>query len=164
MHSEKEHTKEGIISHLASYPPLIYLGALVLGLIIDFIIPLRIMPQAFFLPLGIVLFFLSPLLIFWAQYSSYFFSKEKENKERSEIKAKHFRRGPYCFSRHPSYLGVAFLVFGFGFLLNSIFIVGLAAISFLVVYFVFVKREERILAKKYGEEYLEYKNSVRCWF
>ena len=157
----EDHTKADVISHLTIYPPIIYLGGLVIGLLLDAFITVQIMPEAVFLPLGVLFLFLSPVLILWARYSSYYFLRSGKI---CDATTKQFKGGPYKFSRNPIYLALALLVIGFGFLVNSIFIIIAAIISFLIVHFAILRREEMILEKKYGEDYLEYKKSVRCWF
>jgi len=156
----KEPTKEGLVSHIASYPPIFFLLAIVLGLLID---------RVFFWPLnypwletlGVIFIILAPLFIFWAQRSSYFAFKTKRV---TDVKEEDFHRGPYHFLRHPTYLGLFCLVLGFGFLNHSPSIIVLSIIAFLIVHFYVLPHEEGILIKKYGEEYLNYKKRVRPWF
>lgn len=155
----EDHTKKDIIHHIAFYSPLIYLIALVVGFTLDMIFPLRVIPENVFLPLGIIFIVLAPLLILWAQYSTYSLYRRMAH----EVKTEHFHRGPYRFSRHPSHLGLAFLILGLGLLFNSLFIIAAAVISHIIVNYIFLPLEERILERKYGKEYLEYKRRIRRW-
>jgi protein-S-isoprenylcysteine O-methyltransferase Ste14 len=53
---------------------------------------------------------------------------------------------------------------GFGFISNSVFVVALAFLSFVVVNAWFIPREEEILAKRHGGHFDSYKKKTRRWF
>ncbi|PCI20446.1 hypothetical protein COB64_01880 [Candidatus Wolfebacteria bacterium] len=163
MNPEKKHTKETIVSHMTFYPPFIYLGALVVGLIVDLIVNIRILPEDISIVLGVLFLIIAPLLIFWAHNSTYFLARKNKAHEIENIKVHHFRRGPYKFSRNPIYLGLVFLVLGFSLLINSIFIFFALIIAFIFVHTYILPREEKFLKDTYGEDYLEYREAVRTW-
>ena len=71
--------------------------------------------------------------------------------------------GPYRFSRNPSYVSLTLLYLGIGTLLNNGWILILVAPVFLVMDLWVVRREERQLETKFGEDYLRYKAAVRRW-
>ena len=50
---------------------------------------------------------------------------------------------------------------GFGIMADTFFVILFALISFVVAKYVFIKRQEELLAEKYGAPYLEYKKMVR---
>jgi len=83
----------------------------------------------------------------------------KQDKEKLETVD--FFRGPYCVSRSPTHWGLFLLVVSLGFLLNSVLIIVVGIIAFLVSKGVFLRREENLLVQKYGEEYLKYKKQVK---
>jgi protein-S-isoprenylcysteine O-methyltransferase Ste14 len=71
--------------------------------------------------------------------------------------------GPYRFSRNPLYLGGnVFIFFGTSLLLGSPSALVLTAIHLLLVDMM-IRREERQLERKFGEEWLRYKQQVRRW-
>ena len=158
--NEQNEDKEVKIHHFLAYSPMIYLIGLIAGFFADILYPVKIIPETIVLPIGFVLIILSPVLILWAQHSSRNFRKEKK---LAKIETKDFCKGPYRLTRNPTYLGLFFLVLGFGILANAILIVLMAVISFLIVNFIFLKKEEKLLERKFGGEYLEYKKSVRRW-
>jgi len=45
---------------------------------------------------------------------------------------------------------------------NSVVLIGTTIISY-IFSSIFIRRQENILAEKYGEEYLKYKKEVRSW-
>jgi protein-S-isoprenylcysteine O-methyltransferase Ste14 len=69
--------------------------------------------------------------------------------------------GPYRFSRNPLYVAITLLYLGFTILLNSWWGVVLLAPVLMVLHWGVVRREERYLERKFGEEYLAYRSQVR---
>ncbi len=71
--------------------------------------------------------------------------------------------GPYRFSRNPLYLGGNLFIFlGAALFLGSPTGIVLTAINILVVDF-FIRREEKQLQREFGEEWIQYRNSVHRW-
>jgi protein-S-isoprenylcysteine O-methyltransferase Ste14 len=73
------------------------------------------------------------------------------------------RRGPYAFTRNPMYVGELALWLGWAILFGSVgvltgFVVGIAAANFLVL-----PREERGLEARFGQLYMQYKDTVSRW-
>lgn len=131
-----------------------YLVAFLIGLFLDFIFPLNVLKGFVKVPIGIAFIIFGSLLIFWAQRASRHFSKENLTK-------KNFSKGPYEFTRDPTNWGVFFLMLGFGIMADASFIIIFTIISFIFSKVVFLKKQESILANKYGDPYLEYKKSVK---
>jgi protein-S-isoprenylcysteine O-methyltransferase Ste14 len=71
--------------------------------------------------------------------------------------------GPYRFSRNPMYFGFALLTLGLAILVNSAWMLLAVPIGLVLIDRLVVTREERYLERKFGEEYLNYKRSVRRW-
>jgi protein-S-isoprenylcysteine O-methyltransferase Ste14 len=71
--------------------------------------------------------------------------------------------GAFRISRHPMYLGFALILFGLSILLGSLtpHIIVIAFIVFMDE--VFIKFEEKKLALFFGQEWRDYKKSVRRW-
>ena len=71
------------------------------------------------------------------------------------------KTGLYSVVRHPQYLGILAVTFGFLFLGTSLRLVSLMSWVILVLAYVWLgKREEAILQEKHGDEYLAYKRRV----
>ena len=104
--------------------------------------------------LGLPFLIFGTFLIFWAQISSHKLNKENMNKET-------FSKGPYRYTRGPTIFGVFLVMLGFGITTNALFVIIIAILAFLINKFTFIKKEEEILAEKYGIPYLEYKQSVK---
>jgi len=71
--------------------------------------------------------------------------------------------GPYRFSRNPIYFGFALLTLGLAILVNSAWMLLAVPIGLVLIDRLVITREERYLERKFGEEYLNYKRSVRRW-
>ena len=67
--------------------------------------------------------------------------------------------GAYRVVRHPIYSGTLTAVLGWAILLKSIILIVYFPCLFLL-YFLGLDREERILIKEYGDEYIDYKKKV----
>ena len=132
----------------------IYFLFFIVGVFLDLVFNLKILKLSFLVSLGAILIFFASLLIFWAQRTSRNLKKETLTKES-------FSKGPYRFSRNPTHWGLFLLMLGFGFIINAIFIVIFAVISFILTKVIYLKKEESILERKYGAPYREYKKTVK---
>ena len=72
--------------------------------------------------------------------------------------------GPYGLSRNPMYVGWALIHMGISFAANSVWMVILLPIAILYIYFVDIRKEERILNERFGDEFRQYRNKVRRYF
>jgi protein-S-isoprenylcysteine O-methyltransferase Ste14 len=154
----KEEAKENILNinqHVVlAYSYSVYFVLFLVGVFLDLIFNIKIFNFSLMVPVGIALILLATLLIFWAQRTS-------RNLEKETLTKESFCKGPYRFTRSPTHWGLFFLMLGFGIIINAIFIIISTFISFILTKFIFLKREETILEKKYGTPYLEYKQSVK---
>lgn len=71
--------------------------------------------------------------------------------------------GIYSISRNPMYVGLVFLLTGYGFYLGN-----LLTLFVLPLFVGYMNRyqiipEEKVMAEKFGDEYLKYKSEVRRW-
>lgn len=150
--------KTSSVHQVLAHSYLTYFVALVLGMIIDYFLPLRVMSSTL-ISLGPLLLILSTVLIFWSQRTS---DRTKHHRRDPEnLTARDFCKGPYCYMRSPTHLGLALLVLGFGFLSNSVVIICTALVTFLITRYIFVKHEEKILVTRYGKPYEDYKKIIK---
>jgi protein-S-isoprenylcysteine O-methyltransferase Ste14 len=147
IHKNKVHK---ILAYSYSFYFLFFL----FGLLLDFSFPFEIFNKIIMVIVGIIFLIFGTLLIFWAQNSSRKLQKENITKET-------FYYGPYRYTRSPTHYGLLMLMLGFGIMSNALFIIIFSIISFFVTKFIFLKKEEKILAEKYGAPYLEYKKAVK---
>lgn len=71
--------------------------------------------------------------------------------------------GLYQYTRNPMYLGLLIILFGFAMWLGSLTPFLMLPVFYYVITEMQIKPEERMLEKNFGNEYLNYKNSVRRW-
>jgi len=71
--------------------------------------------------------------------------------------------GPYRFTRNPMYLAMTIGYLGLSLLFNTVWaLLALPAVVIIIDIFV-IRREERYLTNKFGEEYRAYCSRVRRW-
>jgi protein-S-isoprenylcysteine O-methyltransferase Ste14 len=71
--------------------------------------------------------------------------------------------GPFRFTRNPLYLSLTAMYIGVAVLKSMLWPLLVLPVALLVMQFGVIKREERYLAAKFGEEYLNYRARVRRW-
>ena len=157
--NEPESFKSGMIHFVLSHSYMAFLGAVILGVIFDVFIPIKIFNMAVYQYGGLGMLLLGSLLIYWAQSTSHS-SKKEAGGSGSE---RDFERGPYKYSRNPTHIGLSVLTLGLAFLLNSPFSILFTVFASILSKFFFLKEEEALLEKKYGQPYRDYKNKVRTW-
>ena len=73
-----------------------------------------------------------------------------------------FKRGPYAFTRNPMYVAELGLWLGWAIFFGSVTVlIGFVALS--AGFNLLVRREERDLEARFGEDYLQYKAAVPRW-
>jgi protein-S-isoprenylcysteine O-methyltransferase Ste14 len=71
--------------------------------------------------------------------------------------------GPFSLTRNPLYLSVLMLYAGIAILVNEVWMLCLLPVILVALDRGAVKHEEEYLERKFGDQYLEYKRSVRRW-
>ena len=74
------------------------------------------------------------------------------------------RHGLYCRTRNPMYLGAVLLVSGVALLLGTVMPLLIAVGFFVILQEGFIRHEEWQLEQRFGDEYRDYRRSVRRWF
>lgn len=141
-------------------PPLVYLFSIAIGLVLGFAWQLPFLPRALPAPVGGIFvvvalaFFLSSVGRFRAANTPV-----PAFKPTTAI----VRTGPYRFSRNPIYLAFSLLQAGIAIWVNSLWVIATLIGAITLVTYVVIPREERYLERRFGAEYLSFKNSVRRW-
>lgn len=71
--------------------------------------------------------------------------------------------GYFKFSRNPMYLGIAIGLLGFAVIFSSYINFVFPVLFLIIVDRFYVRNEEQILARAFGQDYLDYKARVRRW-
>ncbi|HKK15650.1 MAG TPA: isoprenylcysteine carboxylmethyltransferase family protein [Gammaproteobacteria bacterium] len=141
-------------------PPVYFLCALVLMLILGYYLPVS---HLVYIPLRIfgVLLAVSGLVI--SSWSVALFKKAGTPLRPFDRPVAFVRDGPYQFSRNPVYLGMLLMLAGIWIALGTFTPLLVLLLFFYIIQEVFVKQEEVFLQEHLGEEYREYCQSVRRW-
>jgi len=151
--------RDGMVHFVLSHSYMIFFGAIILGAIFHTIFNIRIFSGLVFPYIGAVMIVLGSALIYWAQSTSGCVQKEKgDNRTEAD-----FERGPYKYSRNPTHIGLSMMTLGLGLILNSLFTILFLIIASIITKSVFLKEEEKLLEKKYGQAYCDYKKKVGTW-
>ncbi|HEU5434628.1 MAG TPA: isoprenylcysteine carboxylmethyltransferase family protein [Thermomicrobiales bacterium] len=141
-------------------PPAIYGGAVLLGLLAQRIKPLPLAPRWLARPLGVLLALGSLLLGGWAARTMRRAGTPLEPWEPSTALV---TDGPYRFSRNPIYLAMTLLGAGIALATNAAWVLATALAAAGVVEKGVIGREERYLARRFGERYDDYRERVGRW-
>ncbi|MFV1917419.1 MAG: isoprenylcysteine carboxylmethyltransferase family protein, partial [Patescibacteria group bacterium] len=140
-------------------PPAIYLIPLVIGLIIEYFLPFRLLPnQKTADVVGWPLIIGSILLGVWAVMTM---RRVGESEDFRKPTDKIVTTGPYAFTRNPMYVSLNMVYVGIAFMLNTAWLMLFWPFAFAFLYYKVILREEDYLEKKLGKEYRRYKSKVR---
>lgn len=145
-------------------PPLLVLGALAVGFVINYLWPLGVIgiavPRAARIILGLGLFVAGGGLAAW---SFAHFRRAGTNIPTSRPTVALVTTGPYRYSRNPIYSAMGIAFFGIALAADSVWLFALLIPVLLVLRYGVIAREEAYLARKFGKEYRRYTASVRRW-
>jgi protein-S-isoprenylcysteine O-methyltransferase Ste14 len=148
-------------SRAAVPPPLVFLGALVIGVVLNIVRPLPIFGDGQVGDiLGLLAAISSAALAFWA-----FRTMVRAGEQPDPGVPTHtiVREGPFARTRNPIYLSFALFAIGVALLMNSLWIILALVVLMVYVDRGIVRREERYLEQQFGEDYTDYMSSVRRW-
>ncbi|MBK8148592.1 MAG: isoprenylcysteine carboxylmethyltransferase family protein [Acidobacteria bacterium] len=154
--SEKRKDNPGVIAP----PPLIFATGLIVGGFVAWHYPRPIMASGAAVVLGclLVLFGLVVIFVAWRQMKA-----AKTNIEPWHPTTAILDSGIYAVSRNPIYVAMVEIYLGFSLIFNSVWFLPFLPLVVLAIHFGVIRREERYLEAKFGEEYLDYKSRVRRW-
>ena len=141
-------------------PPIYLLISIIALFVLNNIIPLSILFYPPFNYFGVVIIFLGISLILWhADYFKRYNTPIKPFEHSTHL----IKDGMYRYSRNPIYLGMAVILFGGAMVLGSLSPFVVVPVFIIIIERAFIVKEEEFLESIFGDEYLEYKNSVRRW-
>ncbi len=142
-------------------PPLIYAAGLLLGLALDSIFPIAVLPDTAQFVAGFVLIGAGMLI---AASVLRRFKRAGTNIDVHKPTTAIVIEGPFRYSRNPAYVALSLLYAGIGIAADSLWVLGLLIPVLIIMRYGVIQREERYLERKFGEDYLRYKRAVRRWF
>jgi protein-S-isoprenylcysteine O-methyltransferase Ste14 len=141
-------------------PPLVYLGAIAVGLVVHVLWPVHLAPRSLGAPVGAILTLLA-FALFLSAVRTFRAAGTPIPGDRPTTTI--VRAGPYRFSRNPIYLAFSLLHLGLAFWVNSLGLLITLIPALAIMSRVVIPREERYLEARFPSEYLPYKGSVRRW-
>lgn len=141
-------------------PPAVAAATLGTGVVLHLVVPVEIVPDLPAWVLGI------PLAVF--SLALFLLSIREFNRHGTPVRGTQpvtsiVSSGPYRFSRNPIYLSFVLFQLGIALTANSAWIVLMVVPLVLYLSFGVIAQEESYLVRKFGQEYLRYKASLRRW-
>jgi protein-S-isoprenylcysteine O-methyltransferase Ste14 len=141
-------------------PPLIYLLALLLGLLLNRRLHFPFLSRGVARVLGWPLVGGGMALAVWFARTLHGADTTlRTDKPVSSL----VQDGPFRYSRNPGYVSLTVLYVGIAILRNALWVILLLPLVLYVIQREVIEREERYLERTFGEEYLAYKTRVRRW-
>ena len=141
-------------------PLAIYLAALLVGFLVDWLWPVRLLPDPMRYGLGGLLVLASlvaiyPVLRSLKRAKTPFDTRRAENALVTE--------GLFGYSRNPGYVSMIVLCVGIAVLADNMWVIATTAIATVFLDRHVVAAEERHLEARFGAAYRTYKSRVRRW-
>lgn len=140
-------------------PPLAYLAAIAVGVLVHRYWPMHARPGSWF-PVGVTIVALGVALLVWAKVT---FDAKHTPLEPWKATRAIVDGGPFAYSRNPVYIGFALIQVGIGVWTDKLAVVALTIVPVLLTALVIVPREESYLRRKFGAVYEDYCGRVRRW-
>ena len=141
-------------------PPLIYLAALVIGVALHYRVPTPFIPRGFAYGLGAVLILIGGWIVISGRQVML---KAGTAISPTVPTSALVTMGPFRFTRNPLYVGVTLCYVGIALAFQSLWALALLVVVLAVMHRGVIEREERYLERKFGADYLRYKERVRRW-
>jgi protein-S-isoprenylcysteine O-methyltransferase Ste14 len=151
-----KHDTPGVIAP----PPLIYLAALIIGVILHYLAPTPFMPRGFAYGLGAILILIGVWIVISGRQAML---KAGTAISPTVPTTALVIVGPFRFTRNPLYAGVTLCYVGIALAFQSLWALALLVVVLTVMQRGVIEREERYLERKFGTDYLRYKERVRRW-
>ncbi|GAB3642956.1 methyltransferase family protein [Spirosoma arcticum] len=147
-------------ANVIAFPPLLFGGTLVVGVLLRFLFPTPLLPNQTALLIGaaVVLIGLPILLLAFRQMI-----RNKTTIHPAGTTTTIVSNGLYAYTRNPMYLALTLLYIGVSIMVNAYWGLLLLVPLLILVQKGIIEREEHYLTQKFGDEYLRYKGQVRRW-
>ncbi len=141
-------------------PPLVYSGTLILGLLLNRLFPLHLMPRGLSRAIGIGAVIGGQMVA----VASVRALRRAGNSPRPDRPVRDLvEEGPYRYSRNPIYLSMTAMYAGIAAIANSRWPILLLPAVLTAINNGMVRREESYLEERFGDRYRAYKARVRRW-
>jgi protein-S-isoprenylcysteine O-methyltransferase Ste14 len=163
MGSDDQAARDAATAGVITRPPVLHLAGLILGLALDYALPLPLAVPAASLPRWTLAasLMLIGAAIFAAAVGN--FARAGTPVPSTEPVRALVTTGIHGWSRNPIYVGMLLLYAGIGIAARSPWMLVLALPLVIVMRYVVVAREEAYLERHFGAAYRDYKARVRRW-
>jgi protein-S-isoprenylcysteine O-methyltransferase Ste14 len=141
-------------------PPVWFLLSIISMVGLHLVLPVK---QLFFPPITYLGLVAIALGIGTVLFCAYLFKRNQTVIVPFQESSYLIRESIFNYSRNPIYLGMIITLVGVGIYLGSFTPVLIIPLFSVLIQELFIKEEERMLEAKFGEEYREYKASVKRW-
>ena len=149
---------------VAIWPPLLFMGAVGLAIVLDRLLPLGLLQRfgvagwQFWLGLVVAIF---GILLGIAGIAE--FSRAGTNVHPHQPALRIVSTGPYRLTRNPMYLGALLFLLGLALSGSMDWLLVLLVPVAAILHYGVVRREERYLTDKFGDPYLDYLARTKRW-
>ena len=147
-------------AHVIAPPPLIYLGFLLAGYLVNLALPLPFVEWPWNQVIG---WPCTILAVAWAIAGVRVMRSAGTDVNPYKPTKALVIAGPFRYSRNPLYISLTLFYVGVAVLLKLLWPILFLPLLFAIMHFGVITREERYLERILGEEYRQYKATVRRW-
>ena len=149
----------GELRVLTAWPPVPYLLAIVLGLLVSIVLPVSV-SWIWSTAAGAVTALGGVSLFVWAEVTM---SAAGVSGVPRDQNARLVTAGPFRLSRNPIYVSYALFTAGIGLLFGSVWTLLFLVMAVAVIDHIVIRDEESRLTREFGAEYSTYQDSVGRW-
>lgn len=148
-------------AEIIAYPAVIFGIALGICFLLHFFLP-WVFPNSWWVSaaIGLVLLLVAGVVVNLAMQK---FISAKTAILPSKPATQIVNTGIYAHTRNPMYIGIGLIFLSAGFILHTVWCLVLFFPLMLVLHYGVVRKEEKYLARKFGQPYIDYKKQVRRW-
>lgn len=142
-------------------PPLLYLAALVIGWLLQWLFPVSMLPPGLLAPAaGVVVLALGIVLLFSAVSAM---RRAGTSPNPSQPTKAMVTTGVFGYTRNPIYLGFTLICLGIAIAANNVWVLLPLVVALVFMTRMVIPREEHYLGQKFGSAYTDYVARVRRW-
>jgi protein-S-isoprenylcysteine O-methyltransferase Ste14 len=147
-------------ARIVAPPPVIYLGVLGLGLLLEWLWPTQVLPWRLALAVGSVVLICGVIGLVAAIRT---LLRAQTPVDPYKATTTIVTDGLFRFSRNPIYVSDMLLYVGLSLALNTWWALALTPVVVWIMNIGVIAREEAYLEQKFGNDYVQYKRQVRRW-
>jgi len=148
------------VPHVKIYPPVVVTATIALGLLMQFLFPLRLLNVPFLRGVGFMLTIGAIAVFWWCDHTYKHAGTASDPVYATTDLVIH---GPYEYSRNPIYLSFLILTFGLALWVGTLWLFVLDIVQYFILDKFVVIPEEHYLSRKFGERYKRFCERTRRW-